>query len=131
LDIQLLIPAEALLSGATTTTSAMNIDSDRPKPAISSEANPFVKKCFICNEEGHIGRDCQWRKSQNSKNSSSYGDASDGTCYICGARGHFASECPSRDLCRVCGQAGHWGNECPQYWNKNKQKPTMGYGGGG
>ena len=44
--------------------------------------------CFICNEQGHLSKDCP----QNEKGIYPYG----GSCYFCGSKMHKKADCPNK-----------------------------------
>lgn len=48
------------------------------------------KSCYVCNEEGHISRECP----QN-ENAGGAGFGSGPACYQCGKPGHIARNCRS------------------------------------
>ena len=49
----------------------------------------FAGRCFNCQEEGHVKRDCprQWKQS---------GDTKERRCYWCTSNRHLANNCPVR-----------------------------------
>ncbi|KAK0753553.1 hypothetical protein B0T18DRAFT_306253, partial [Schizothecium vesticola] len=57
------------------------------------------KKCNICDEEGHVRKDCT-------------------KCKTCKEDGHIAAECPTKrpnpDACKRCRSGEHQTAECPE-----------------
>lgn len=68
---------------------------------------PYVTgRCFKCNQEGHIARQCTSREKSV-------------TCYNCHEPGHVAPQCPNRQrgtdvTCFNCLQKGHISRNCPE-----------------
>ena len=54
------------------------------------------RKCFKCDEAGHIARECPNRVF---------------SCYSCGGKGHSSNACPDR-VCIRCNRTGHTPKEC-------------------
>ena len=74
--------------------------------------------CYVCNEAGHISRDCTMNKNEASAPLPSRMAPS---CYNCSKPGHLARDCPEPErLCYVCNKAGHISRQCTM--NKNEPR---------
>lgn len=71
------------------------------------------RKCYNCDGEGHISRDCPNPRQENN-----YRPRSNNTrrCFNCGKPGHISSECTApagNKACYNCGNEGHISRDCP------------------
>jgi hypothetical protein len=67
-------------------------------------ANEDTRKCYNCNEVGHISRDCKKEKKQQTAK-----------CFNCGKPGHQMRECQGEKMepsCFHCGTKGHISKVC-------------------
>jgi len=83
---------------------------DCPRPKAKNGEFKFAK-CFICNEEGHLAKDCK----DNEKGIYPYG----GGCFFCGSNMHKKQDCPEKNNFNR-----------PRVWNKDSQGAAGGYGAG-
>lgn len=75
---------------------------------------PVVEKrrCFICDEEGHLAQDCRWKKRGNEGNNFRRREI----CSFCNEVGHRMQHCEAFQkrfmACAWCGLSSHQSHEC-------------------
>ncbi|KAL8780276.1 MAG: hypothetical protein Q9213_006552 [Squamulea squamosa] len=83
------------------------------------------RACRICNETGHLARECPQKpegfgkcfncgEEGHSKADCTNAKVFTGTCRVCSKEGHAARDCPDKppSICRNCKQEGHNLSEC-------------------
>merc|ERR1719505_417795 len=63
------------------------------------------QRCYRCNEDGHLARDCETKEDIR---------IATVTCYKCNEDGHYARDCSETEqLCYGCKKPGHQKRDCP------------------
>jgi hypothetical protein len=78
-------------------------------------------RCYACNKEGHIQRNCPDLYGSSKPSSDPPPAATTAPavprgsvrCYTCDETGHISTYCP-KSTCRRCGRAGHTAVRCPE-----------------
>lgn len=99
----------------------------RPEKRSSATAWGESRRCFKCDQEGHIARNCPSEKATQAPQESRGGAAREGAgkgephCYNCKQTGHLANACtaPRRNACFSCGEEGHYAGACPNIKCRN------------
>lgn len=107
--------------------------------------------CYICNQSGHIAKECTSNKSENNREDRRENNRENNnykgpqnrkpnqpgpsdTCFNCGGTGHWSKECPSgkrnddstRGMkCYNCGKFGHKSSNCTSDKENNRDRKSV------
>ncbi|KAI8389286.1 hypothetical protein BD560DRAFT_75687 [Blakeslea trispora] len=83
------------------------------------------KRCFNCQQFGHIAKDCTNEPQPRSKPSFRPRNHRSIICNHCGGLNHFAKDCQASDiLCYSCQKHGHIARDCPLTKSSFSSKKT-------
>lgn len=86
-------------------------DHTRPQVRIKQESVSSIRKCFQCDQPGHLARDCRQKGV---------------SCYQCGQTGHLSRDCQRKEVtCYRCGQKGHIAPACKENTSAGPSKEKI------